>query len=83
MYGIDIDIFPPTTYTPGSDEENKTKPSITRKIESTDKGVIAEQAATGLLAGVQRGDHHITADLTTSLFRASIKDSALRSNLLT
>ncbi|KAI6104442.1 hypothetical protein EDD16DRAFT_1695989 [Pisolithus croceorrhizus] len=81
LYGIDIDIFPPTMYTPGFDEENKTKPSITRKIESTDKGVIAEQAATGLLAGVQRGDHHITADLITSLFRASIKDSALRSNL--
>ncbi|KAI6154357.1 hypothetical protein EDD17DRAFT_1779913 [Pisolithus thermaeus] len=68
LYGIDIDIFPPTMYTPGFDEENKTKPSITRKIESTDKGVIAEQAATGLLAGVQRGDHHITADLITSLF---------------
>ncbi|KAI6106060.1 hypothetical protein EDD16DRAFT_1695674 [Pisolithus croceorrhizus] len=72
-YDIDIDIFPPTMHTPGFDEESKTKPSITRKIDSTDKGVTAEQAVTGLLVGVQRGDRHITADLITSLFSASIK----------
>lgn len=81
LYGIDVHIFfPPTMYTPGFDEENKTKPSITRKIESTDEGLTAEQAAAGLLAGVQRGDHHITADLITSLFRASTRGSAPRSN---
>ncbi|KAI5980831.1 hypothetical protein EDD15DRAFT_2145604, partial [Pisolithus albus] len=28
----------------------------------------------------QRGDHHITADLITSLFRASTRGSAPRSN---
>ncbi|KAI6000381.1 hypothetical protein F5J12DRAFT_845722 [Pisolithus orientalis] len=81
LYGIDVHIFfPPTMYTPGFDEENKTKPSITRKIESTDEGLTAEQAAAGLLTGVQRGDHHITADLITSLFRASTRGSAPRSN---
>ncbi|KAL4072381.1 hypothetical protein V8B97DRAFT_1870391 [Scleroderma yunnanense] len=81
LYGIDVHIFfPPTMYTPGFDEENKTKPAITRKIESTDEGLTAEQAAAGLLAGVQRGDHHITADLITSLFRASTRGSAPRNN---
>ncbi|KIM62236.1 hypothetical protein SCLCIDRAFT_1215304 [Scleroderma citrinum Foug A] len=81
LYGIDIHIFfPPTMYTPGFDEENKTKPAITRKIESTDEGLTAEQAAAGLLAGVQRGDHHITADLITSLFCASSRGSAPRRN---
>ncbi|KAI6039569.1 hypothetical protein EDC04DRAFT_3006968 [Pisolithus marmoratus] len=81
LYGIDVHIFfPPTMYTPGFDEENKTKPSITRKIESTDEGLTAERAAPGLLTGVQRGDHRITADLITSLFRASTKGSAPRSN---
>lgn len=81
LYGIDVHIFfPPTMYTPGFEEENKTKPAITRKIESTDEGLTAEQAAAKLLAGVQRGDHHITADLITSLFCASTRGSAPRSN---
>jgi 3-dehydrosphinganine reductase len=53
LYGIDTHIFfPPTMYTPGFEEENKTKPSITRKIESTDEGLTAPQAAAGLLAGM-------------------------------
>lgn len=82
LYGIDVHVFfPPTMYTPGFDEENKTKPAITRKIESTDEGLTPEQAAAGLLAGVQRGDHHITADLITSLFCASTRGSAPRRNV--
>ncbi|KAG0698564.1 hypothetical protein DFH29DRAFT_810217 [Suillus ampliporus] len=81
LYGIDIHIFfPPTMYTPGFDEEEQTKPAITRTIESTDKGVTAEQAAAGLLAGVENGHAHITTDLITSLFRASTRGSAPRSN---
>ncbi|KAH7882640.1 hypothetical protein F5I97DRAFT_1907035 [Phlebopus sp. FC_14] len=81
LYGIDMHIFfPPTMYTPGFDEENKTKPAITRMIESTDEGLTAEKAAEGLLAGVERGHFHITANLITSLFRASTRGSAPRSN---
>ncbi|KAJ8589599.1 NAD(P)-binding protein [Rhizopogon salebrosus TDB-379] len=81
LYGIDTHIFfPPTMYTPGFEEENKTKPSITRKIESTDEGLTAPQAAAGLLAGVENGHAHITADLITSLFRASTRGAAPRSN---
>ncbi|KAF9233101.1 hypothetical protein BU15DRAFT_54336 [Melanogaster broomeanus] len=67
-------------YTPGYDEENKTKPSITRKIEETDEGLTAEQAAEGLFKGVERGDFHITADLITSLFKASTRGNAPRGN---
>lgn len=81
LYGIDTHIFfPPTMYTPGFEEENKTKPAITRTIESTDEGLTAEQAAAGLLSGVEKGHAHITADLITSLFRASTRGSAPRSN---
>ena len=32
-------------------EENKIKPKITKKIEETDGGLTAEQAAAGLLTG--------------------------------
>ncbi|KAG1775867.1 hypothetical protein EV702DRAFT_1113512 [Suillus placidus] len=81
LYGIDTHIFfPPTMYTPGFDEENKTKPAITRTIESADEGLTADQAAAGLLAGVEKGHAHITADLITSLFRASTRGCAPRSN---
>ncbi|KAG1876041.1 hypothetical protein C8R48DRAFT_690544 [Suillus tomentosus] len=81
LYGIDTHIFfPPTMYTPGFEEENKTKPAITRTIESADEGLTAEQAAAGLLSGVEKGHAHITADLITSLFRASTRGCAPRSN---
>ncbi|KIJ64202.1 hypothetical protein HYDPIDRAFT_112154 [Hydnomerulius pinastri MD-312] len=79
LYGISAHIFfPPTMYTPGFDEENKTKPPITRKIEETDDGLSAEAAAIGLFKGVERGDFHITADLITSLFKASTRGNAPR-----
>ena len=38
-------------YTPGYEEENKTKPKLTIQIEEDDKGLTAEAAATGLLRG--------------------------------
>ncbi|KAF8439756.1 hypothetical protein L210DRAFT_3401946 [Boletus edulis BED1] len=83
LYGITTHIFfPPTMYTPGFDEENKTKPAITRKIESTDEGLTAVQAAESLFKGVESGDFHITGDLITSLFRASTRGCSPRTNAL-
>ena len=52
MYGIETHIFfPPTIYTPGYEEENKTKPKLTLKIDESDDGLTAEKAALGLLRG--------------------------------
>jgi len=52
LYNIDVHIyFPATMYTPGYDEENKTKPEIVRKIESADEGVTPDQAAQALYKG--------------------------------
>jgi 3-dehydrosphinganine reductase len=52
LYGIDIHIFfPPTMFTPGYEEENKTKPKITRKIEESDDGLTPDQAALALFKG--------------------------------
>jgi len=81
LYGISTHIFfPSTMYTPGYEEENKTKPSITLQIESTDGGLTAEQAAESLFKGVERGDFHITADLITNMFKASSRGNAPRGN---
>lgn len=52
LYDINVHIhFPNTMYTPGYEEENKTKPAIVKKIESTDEGSTAEQAAQALYKG--------------------------------
>lgn len=86
LYDIHI-FFPPTMFTPGYEEENKTKPQLVLDIESTDEGIIPEAAAHALVQGnayencyqicvesrigIQRGYTHITADMITELFRAS------------
>jgi 3-dehydrosphinganine reductase len=81
FYGISTHIyFPATMYTEGFDEENKTKPSITREIEAKDKGLTAEQAAEFFFKGIERGDFQITSDPITSMFRASTRGLAPRSN---
>lgn len=52
LYSIDVQIFfPCTMFTPGYEEENKTKPRITLKIEESDSGLTAEQAARSMLTG--------------------------------
>jgi len=52
LYGIGVHIFfPPTMYTPGYEEENKSKPKITLKIEETDDGLTPDLAALALLKG--------------------------------
>ncbi|EIN05672.1 oxidoreductase [Punctularia strigosozonata HHB-11173 SS5] len=77
LYDIDVHIFfPPTMYTPGYEEENKTKPKITLKIEEDDSGLTPEQAADALLKGVAAGHAHITGDILTEIFRASTRGSA-------
>ncbi|KAF8194594.1 oxidoreductase [Pholiota molesta] len=83
LYGIDVHVyFPATMYTPGYDEENKTKPDIVKKIESTDEGTTAEQAAQVLYKGVVKGHAHITGDVITSLFSAGTRGAAQRNNWL-
>jgi len=52
LYGIDVHIYYPNTiYSPGYEEENKTKPDITKAIEEGDEGVTPEQGAAILLKG--------------------------------
>jgi len=80
LYGVDVHIFfPATIFSPGYDEEIKIKPRIVKNIEGTSDGL---QAALALLKGVENGDVHITADLLTSLFRASTRGAVCRSNWL-
>jgi 3-dehydrosphinganine reductase len=52
LYNIDVHIFfPGTIYTPGYEEENKTKPKVTLKIEETDAGLQPDACAMKLFQG--------------------------------
>lgn len=69
-------------FTPGYDEENKTKPAIVKKIEEGDDGVTPDQAAATLFKGLESGHVHISGDIITNLFRACTRGSAYRTNWL-
>lgn len=43
--------MPVTMFSPGYEEENKTKPALTLKIEESDGGLTTEKAAEGLYEG--------------------------------
>ncbi|KAK1223037.1 3-dehydrosphinganine reductase [Marasmius sp. AFHP31] len=83
LYNIPVHIcFPATIYSPGYIEENKTKPSLTLKIEDTDDGQTPEQVALGLLKGVQNGYFHITTDILGNIFRSSTRGATPGNNII-
>ena len=50
LYDISVHAyFPGTIFSPGLEEENKTKPKITREIEGTEEGLTPAQCAKGLI----------------------------------
>ncbi|KAH7929276.1 NAD(P)-binding protein [Leucogyrophana mollusca] len=78
--GIDTyNVFPPSMHTPGLDKEHKMKPAVTRKIESADEGLTAEQAASALLKGLN-GEPLITGGMIMDPFRAAARSYAARTN---
>ncbi|GAA94365.1 uncharacterized protein L969DRAFT_89963 [Mixia osmundae IAM 14324] len=83
MYGITAHCyFPGTIYSPGYAEEEKTKPKITKQMEGADEGMSPEACARALLAGLQKGECHITSDLIGHLFRNRMRGLAPRSKPL-
>jgi len=83
LYDISVQIYCPCTMkTPGYEEEEKLKPAITKKIEEGDSGLTPEQAAAAMYRGVQLGQHHISGDILTTLFRVSARGGTPNHNLL-
>jgi len=83
LYGIDVHIcFPATIFSPGYDEENKTKPKVTLKIEEGDDGATPEHVAASLLKGVEKSEFHITYNFILDVFRASTRGSSPGNNFL-
>ncbi|KAK0547297.1 3-dehydrosphinganine reductase [Tilletia horrida] len=81
LYNIDVHAyFPSTILSPGFEEENKTKPAITREIEGVDEGLTPEACAKGLLRGVQKAQFLITTDFLAELFRSTSAGGATPGN---
>ncbi|SHO76569.1 Similar to S.cerevisiae protein TSC10 (3-ketosphinganine reductase) [Malassezia sympodialis ATCC 42132] len=70
MHGIQVhSYFPATILSPGFEEENKTKPSLTKEIEGTDEGQTPEQCAAHLLRGIEQNYFNVTDCLIGSFMR--------------
>lgn len=64
LHGIDVHAyFPATILSPGLEEENKTKPSLTKEIEGTDEGQTPAQCAAHLLRGIECHQFSVTDGL--------------------
>lgn len=83
LYGIAVQCyFPATILSPGFDEEQKTKPQITKDIEGADDQKTPAQCAACLVRGVERGHFCITDGLVGTLLRVSSGGSAPGHGLL-
>lgn len=83
LYGLTVQTyFPATILSPGFDEENKTKPQVTKDIEGADDQKTPEQCAEHLERGVEAGHFSITDGLVGMLLRISSGGSAPGNGLL-
>ncbi|TPX71424.1 hypothetical protein SpCBS45565_g01075 [Spizellomyces sp. 'palustris'] len=81
MYGIKVHIyFPGTIYSPGLEEENKTKPQLTKDIEGADEGVTPAKAAAILMRGIEKEHYSISSDFTGDLIRSMTKGAPPANN---
>ncbi|OMJ20860.1 3-ketodihydrosphingosine reductase [Smittium culicis] len=73
-YGINVSVYlPGTILSPGLEQENLTKPQITKDLEGAEDGLTPEQCADALVSGLKRGESIITSDLISSIFRVSTR----------
>ncbi|KAG0346763.1 3-dehydrosphinganine reductase [Podila humilis] len=81
MYGIQMHIYyPGTMFTPGYENENLTKPLVTRELEGS-SGLTPEEAAKGLIKGLCKGHFAITTDFDTNFLRVAGKGVSPSNNI--
>lgn len=72
IYGINVHLYMPAgILSPGYENEQLSKPAITKKIEEGDKPISADAAVSLLIRGLERGNYQITNDLVTDLVRSA------------
>lgn len=74
LHDITVHLYMPAgILSPGYENEQKTKPGITKQIEEGDTPIAPEAAAALLIKGLERGNYQITNDLVTDLVRVASK----------
>jgi 3-dehydrosphinganine reductase len=70
LYDIDIHCtFPANFSSPGFQEEEKTKPEITRELEGTAGVESTEVVATKVIQRLEKGEKHITYQFVGSMVK--------------
>ncbi|KAG0254522.1 3-dehydrosphinganine reductase [Mortierella polycephala] len=81
LYGIGTHIYyPGTMFSPGYENENLTKPLVTREIEGS-TGLTPREAAKGMMAGLRKGQFTITTDFDTNFLRVAGKGVTPSTNI--
>ena len=70
-------IFPATIFTAMYEQENKTKPDITKKLEESDGGQTPDEVAVASVKGLERGEELVT---TSGLLGYAMKVGSLGSS---
>ncbi|KAI9699092.1 MAG: 3-dehydrosphinganine reductase [Candelina mexicana] len=73
-------ICPGTIYTPGHEQENKSKPEITKQLEADDPGQSEDECAAASVKALERGDYLITLQWLGDLMRGSAWAGSPRNN---
>jgi len=83
LYDIDVHAcFPATIYTPGFEEEQKTKPELTKILEGADEGQTPEQVAEICLRKLEKGQTLVTTTLMGSAIKGSAWGGSPKGNVL-
>ncbi|KAL1925473.1 uncharacterized protein VTP21DRAFT_356 [Calcarisporiella thermophila] len=83
MFGISIHtFFPGNIDSPGFENENKTKPDITKKLEGASSPMNPEACAKCLINGIEKNHVHITSDFIGEISRIGAGSSAIPNNYL-
>lgn len=79
-YGVSTHLFHASSMdTPGYEQENLSKPEVTRIIEEGEvKLWKPEEAAEHLLSGIRKGHYHITSDSNVDLLRMTMNGATPR-----
>lgn len=75
-------VFPATIFSPGYEQEELTKPEITRKLEEDDKGQTEDEVAARSIKGLQKGQYLVTTNFLGSLMRGGAWCGSPRNNVL-
>lgn len=75
-------VYPGSILSPGFENENLTKPEITKILEADDPKQTPDQVASSAIKGLERGDYYVTVNYLGNLMKWGTLGGAFRNNWL-